>query len=294
MDITQLRYFLKTAELLNYSKAADELYIARQSLRQAITALEKDIGAPLFENSHNKIALTEHGHFLRQSAADIIAAFDRMCSDLQKLSSNDLSLTVAISESLFPFVLPSHGDVAAAFRAHFPNIRIDVLSMNGDEVIEAVLSGKADCGCVMQMPYGRPQLRYHAFQEFDAAIAHNDLFGGKTVISPEDLLNLPCIGMGSLENALHPLWEDCRNKGWELDYSIVTSTIDAYYLTMHGKAVGFDLMVTNGQKNDPRHFVLLDGYKFSFGVLSPESGGKDALVSLFCEVIENEFIKYNT
>lgn len=294
MDITQLRYFLKTAELLNYSKAAEELYIARQSLRQAVSALEEDVGAPLFENRHNKISLTEHGHLLRQSAAGVVASFDKMCSDLQKLSSNDLSLTVAIAESLFPFVLPGHSVVAAAFSSHFPNITINVLSMKSDDVLEAVKSGKADCGCVMQMPYDRPQLRYHVFQEFDAAIAHNDMFGGKSVIALEDLLDLPCIGMGSLENSLHPIWEDCRSRGWELNYSIVSSTIDAYYLAMHGRAVGFDLMVTDGQKKDPEHFVLLDGYKFGFGVISPETGEKEALIALFCGIIESEFIKYNS
>ncbi len=293
MDITQLRYFLKTAELLNYSKAADALFIARQSLRQAISALEEDVGAPLFENRHNKISLTEHGHLLRQSAFGVVASFDKMCSDLQKLSSNNLSLTVAIPGSLFPFVLPGQSEVAAAFSSHFPNITIDVLSMKADDVLEAVKSGKADCGCVMQMPYDRPQLRYRAFQEFDAAIAHNDLFNGKSVIGLEDLLDLPCIGMGSLENSLHPIWEKCRSKGWELRYSIVSSTIDAYYLVMHGKAVGFDLMVTDGQKKDPKHFVRLDGYKFGFGVISTECSEKDALIALFCGVIEREFIKYN-
>ena len=44
MNITQLKYFLKTAELMNYSKAAEELLIARQSLRQSVGALEDEIG----------------------------------------------------------------------------------------------------------------------------------------------------------------------------------------------------------------------------------------------------------
>ena len=35
MDITQLRYFLVTAETLNYTKAAEQLYMSRQALRQA-------------------------------------------------------------------------------------------------------------------------------------------------------------------------------------------------------------------------------------------------------------------
>ena len=43
MDITQIRYFLKTAELLNYTRAAEQLFITRQSLRQAIAAMEAEL-----------------------------------------------------------------------------------------------------------------------------------------------------------------------------------------------------------------------------------------------------------
>ena len=44
MDITQIRYFLKTAELLNYTRAAEQLFITRQSLRQAIAHLPEREG----------------------------------------------------------------------------------------------------------------------------------------------------------------------------------------------------------------------------------------------------------
>ena len=64
MDITQLRYFLKTAETLNYTRAAEGLFITRQSLRQALGNLEKEIGAPLFRNEKNHLSLTEYGEYL--------------------------------------------------------------------------------------------------------------------------------------------------------------------------------------------------------------------------------------
>ena len=59
MNIAQLKYFIKTAELLNYSKAAEELLIARQSLRQSVGALEDEIGKPLFINTKNQLSRTE-------------------------------------------------------------------------------------------------------------------------------------------------------------------------------------------------------------------------------------------
>ena len=61
MNIAQLKYFIKTAELLNYSRAAEELLIARQSLRQSVGALGEEIGKLLFIKTKNHLSLTEYG-----------------------------------------------------------------------------------------------------------------------------------------------------------------------------------------------------------------------------------------
>jgi DNA-binding transcriptional LysR family regulator len=52
---------LKTTELLNYSRAAEELLIARQSLRQSVGALGEEIGKLLFIKTKNHLSLTEYG-----------------------------------------------------------------------------------------------------------------------------------------------------------------------------------------------------------------------------------------
>ena len=48
MELTQLRYFLKVAELQHITKAANELYIAQPALTQTIHRLESELEVPLF------------------------------------------------------------------------------------------------------------------------------------------------------------------------------------------------------------------------------------------------------
>ena len=60
-NLAQLKYSLKTTELLNYSRAAEELLIARQSLRQSVGALGEEIGKLLFIKTKNHLSLTEYG-----------------------------------------------------------------------------------------------------------------------------------------------------------------------------------------------------------------------------------------
>ena len=49
MNLNQLHYFAKLAEVEHYTKAAEELSISQPSLSHAVSSLEKEIGTKLFE-----------------------------------------------------------------------------------------------------------------------------------------------------------------------------------------------------------------------------------------------------
>ena len=63
MDIRQLHYFLVLCEEMNYTRAAQRLFLSRQALRQSISALEAELCGPLFLSAHHKLTLTgcDHG-----------------------------------------------------------------------------------------------------------------------------------------------------------------------------------------------------------------------------------------
>lgn len=49
MNLNQLHYFSKLAEVEHYTKASQELNISQPSLSHAIRELEKELGTKLFE-----------------------------------------------------------------------------------------------------------------------------------------------------------------------------------------------------------------------------------------------------
>ena len=49
MNLQQLYYFRKLAEVQHYTEAAKALYITQPSLSHAISTLEKELGVKLFE-----------------------------------------------------------------------------------------------------------------------------------------------------------------------------------------------------------------------------------------------------
>ena len=61
----KIENFLVLAEELNFTHAADRLFITQQALSKQIRDLEKDIGAPLFVRTTKSVALTPLGEELR-------------------------------------------------------------------------------------------------------------------------------------------------------------------------------------------------------------------------------------
>lgn len=51
MKLDHLRYFDRLAEMLSYTKAAQDLYIAQPTLSAAIKRMEQEIGLTLFRRA---------------------------------------------------------------------------------------------------------------------------------------------------------------------------------------------------------------------------------------------------
>ena len=58
MNLSQLYYFRKLAEIEHYGKASKELFITQPSLSNAIGNLERELGVQLFERVGRNVRLT--------------------------------------------------------------------------------------------------------------------------------------------------------------------------------------------------------------------------------------------
>ena len=61
MNLNQLYYFKTLAELEHYTKAAEKLNISQPTLSHSISAMEKELGANLFEKQGRNVVLTKFG-----------------------------------------------------------------------------------------------------------------------------------------------------------------------------------------------------------------------------------------
>lgn len=88
MRIETLSHFLKVAECKSYTRAASALFISQQGLSKSIAALEKELGAILFERNGKAVELTKQGRILLPFATEIVnlqfAATEALASDPQE------------------------------------------------------------------------------------------------------------------------------------------------------------------------------------------------------------------
>lgn len=81
MRVDYLRYFEHLAKVLNYAKAAQDLYIAQPTLSVAIKRMEKELGIQLFKRAgegvpSQRIELTETGAILQEYVAQALNSLD--------------------------------------------------------------------------------------------------------------------------------------------------------------------------------------------------------------------------
>jgi DNA-binding transcriptional LysR family regulator len=77
MNLSQLYYFRKLAQLQHYTNAAKELYITQPSLSDAIASLEDELGILLFQKDGRNVKLTKYGQEFYEYVNDALHQLDR-------------------------------------------------------------------------------------------------------------------------------------------------------------------------------------------------------------------------
>lgn len=99
MELRQLRYFVAVADTLNFSRAAETLYISQSALSKQIADLEAELGASLFKRDKRSVELTQAGALLRDEAKGLLMQSEKLGPMLRNLESQhpvDQTLFVGI------------------------------------------------------------------------------------------------------------------------------------------------------------------------------------------------------
>lgn len=106
MEVDLARTMLAVADRLSFSGAGEELAVVQSTVTTRIRALERHVGARLFDRSPQQVRLTEDGERLLPHARALVDAEDQLLGATR--SADDLTgrVRVAAAESMCAYRLP--------------------------------------------------------------------------------------------------------------------------------------------------------------------------------------------
>lgn len=141
MELRQLKYFVKVAELKNFSAAAKALNITQSTLSQQIRQLEQELGVELLIRDSRHVQLNDMGEaFLpsaRRTLTEATACVDRI-HDVQHLQAGILNIG-----STFTFSILLE-ETVLSFNRKYPNIKLNICCYSMEELMEKLRKGEID------------------------------------------------------------------------------------------------------------------------------------------------------
>ena len=226
MDIRQLHYFLVLCDEMNYSRAAQRLFLSRQALRQSITALEAELCGPLFLSAHHKLTLTDRGISLQRHAAPVVEQFQQMQAALRAEIQSAQPVRIGISVSLVPDYLPGLETQLDKFRQQYPHVEMRFRMMDNDAVADEVEQGELDAGLVIDLGCAAPVRADPAC----LLVPRGHPFWEKESIPLADLRGQRVLLPSLRQDLFSPLWSACARAGFAPNAEIGPSFYQAYYL----------------------------------------------------------------
>lgn len=142
LNSKNLTYVLTVAEERSFSNAAKLLYISQPSLSQSISAIEKELGTPIFDRSSIPLSLTYAGEKYIKAATEILAIERKLKLEIEDiLGSRSGRLVIGLSSlrcvSIIPYIFP-------IFLKEFPGVELILKESSNEVLTEMVREGKVD------------------------------------------------------------------------------------------------------------------------------------------------------
>lgn len=169
MDWDKIRIFLNVAEAGSFTRAGDDIGLSQSAVSRQISALERELKAPLFHRHARGLILTEQGDLLFRAARDMKLRLENTRARLVETSerpSGDLRVTTTVG--LGTSWLSQR---VSEFLDLYPDVRIELVLTN--EELDLAMR-EADIAIRMRRP-AQPDLiqrrlftvHYHAFASPD-------------------------------------------------------------------------------------------------------------------------------
>ncbi len=215
MELQQLLYFRKVAELQHFTRAAEALAVSQPALSRAVARLEDELGVRLFEREGRSIRLNRYGQVFLERVGRILQEVEAARHEMADLAGTERgTVALAFLHTLGVRLIP---DLLRQFRQEHPQIGFHLGQNASGVLLKQLEAGEIDLCLASLFPReDQPAMEWvNLFSEELYLVVPPDhaLAGRGTVALREaaggDFISLkPSTGLRQISDAL------CREAGF--------------------------------------------------------------------------------
>ena len=146
MNPHHLRTFLAVRKHLNYTRAAEEVFLTQPAVSRQVRQLEEELGVRLFEQIGKSLHLTDAGETLAVEAEKLLGAMERTAEAVRSHRSAERgSMRIGASTTPGFYLLP---DLLAQFHRRFPKVALHYTVENSLRIEQMIVRNELDLGFV--------------------------------------------------------------------------------------------------------------------------------------------------
>lgn len=175
MNMTQIKYFIMAAKCLNFTKAADKLFITQPALSRQIASMEMELNMQLFVRNNRSVKLTP-------AAVVLLEEFERIYNDYNLAIAKAANSFAGMSGELNIGILEGAyvGDLFPGVLRHFaefyPQVKINLRNYSFNSLVEKLYSNELDMIITLKFDVeGRDRIQFEVIEETrDHVVVHKD------------------------------------------------------------------------------------------------------------------------
>lgn len=236
MELRQLKYFVKTAETLNFSEAAKASFVTQSTLSQQIRQLEQELDTALFVRDSHSVVLTESGAQLLPYAKQTLecagACIDRV-RDLKEMLSG--SLNIGITYSFAPILT----ETVLEFMKVHQRVKLNICYKTMEELLDMLKKRELDFVLAFKPSVPHDEIESHILFDNNLSVivnAHHPLAEKESVtladIMPHGIA-MPAKGLQA-RNAFDQLFPDAEKS---LNVRVELNEVNVLLDIVHGSSL---------------------------------------------------------
>ncbi|NUU24507.1 MAG: LysR family transcriptional regulator [Streptomycetaceae bacterium] len=213
VHLRDLRYFVATAEELNFTRAAERLFVSQPALSKQIRQLEEQLRVRLFDRDKRAVTLTGPGEALLPAAREMLRAWDEAQRAVGDAAAAEASvLTVGLSTSVGRGLLQR---ARSRFAERRPAWTLKLRQINWDDATAGLAGGEVDVALLWLPVPGQDALNVHvlATEPRWVALREDHPLADRDEIAFRELLDEPFLALPTSAGPLRDYWLAVDERG---------------------------------------------------------------------------------